>query len=72
MKELLYKMFEHKNLSREEAREVLLNISDGKYNECQLSAFMTVFLMRSITIGRFPGGYFGKASQCPSRRRRGD
>ncbi len=55
MKELLYKMFEHKNLSREEAREVLLNISDGKYNECQLSAFMTVFLMRSITIEELAG-----------------
>ena len=43
MKELLYKMFEHKNLTREEAKQVLLNISDGMYNECQLSAFMTVF-----------------------------
>lgn len=55
MKELLYKMFEHKNLSREEARQVLLNISDGKYNECQLSAFMTVFLMRSITTEELSG-----------------
>lgn len=55
MKELLYKMFEHKSLSREEAREVLLNISDGKYNDCQLSAFMTVFLMRSITTEELAG-----------------
>lgn len=55
MKELLYKMFEHKSLSREEARQVLLNISDGKYNDCQLSAFMTVFLMRSITTEELTG-----------------
>lgn len=55
MKELLYKMFEHKNLSREEAKQVLLNISDGMYNECQLSAFMTVFLMRSITTDELAG-----------------
>lgn len=55
MKELLYKMFEHKSLSREEARKVLLNISDGEYNECQLSAFMTVFLMRSITTEELAG-----------------
>lgn len=55
MKELLYKMFEHKSLSREEARAVLLNISDGKYNDCQLSAFMTVFLMRSITTEELTG-----------------
>lgn len=55
MKELLYKMFEHKSLSRKEAKEVLLNISDGKYNDCQLSAFMTVFLMRSITTEELTG-----------------
>lgn len=55
MKELLYKMFEHKNLTREEAKQVLLNISDGMYNECQLSAFMTVFLMRSITTEELAG-----------------
>lgn len=55
MKELLYKMFEHENLTREEAKRVLLNISDGMYNECQLSAFMTVFLMRSITTEELTG-----------------
>lgn len=55
MKNLLYKMFEHKNLSREEARSVLLNIADGRYNDAQLAAFMTVFLMRSITIDELAG-----------------
>ncbi len=55
MKNLLYKMFEHKNLSRGEACDVLLNIADGKYNDCQLSAFMSVFLMRSITIDELMG-----------------
>lgn len=55
MKELLYKMFEHKNLSREEARDVMLNIADGRYNDAQLSAFMTVFLMRAITTGELTG-----------------
>ncbi|MDE6345819.1 MAG: anthranilate phosphoribosyltransferase [Muribaculaceae bacterium] len=55
MKELLYKMFEHKNLKREEARDVMLNIADGRYNDAQLSAFMTVFLMRSITTDELTG-----------------
>ncbi|WP_289764825.1 anthranilate phosphoribosyltransferase [uncultured Duncaniella sp.] len=55
MKNLLYKMFEHKNLSRDEARDVLLNIADGRYNDAQLAAFMTVFLMRSITIDELTG-----------------
>lgn len=55
MKNLLYKMFEHKSLSRGEARQVLLNIADGLYNDCQLSAFMTVYLMRSITLDELIG-----------------
>lgn len=55
MKNLLYKMFEHRSLSREESHQVLLNIADGKYNDVQLSAFMTVFLMRSITLDELTG-----------------
>ncbi|MDE7238009.1 MAG: anthranilate phosphoribosyltransferase [Paramuribaculum sp.] len=55
MKKILYKMFEHRNLGREEAREVLLNIADGRYNDAQLAAFMTVFLMRSITVDELAG-----------------
>lgn len=48
-------MFEHKSLSRDEARDILLNIADGKYNDSQLSAFMTVYLMRSITLDELSG-----------------
>lgn len=55
MKEILNKMFEHKNLSRNEAKDVLIRISEGAYNDCELSAFMTVFLMRSITTDELSG-----------------
>lgn len=55
MNKLLYKMFEQKSLPRKEAREVLLNIADGRYNDAQLSAFMTVYLMRSITLDELAG-----------------
>ena len=55
MKDLLYRMFEHGNLTREEARDVMLKIADGKYNDSQLAAFMTVFLMRSITTEELTG-----------------
>lgn len=55
MKNILYKMFEYQNLTRAEARDVMLNIADGRYNDSQLSAFMTVFLMRSITTDELTG-----------------
>lgn len=55
MNKILSNLFEHKSLTREEARDVMLNIADGKYNDNQLSAFMTVFLMRSITTEELTG-----------------
>ena len=55
MNKILHNLFEHGNLTRTEARDVMFNIADGKYNDAQLSAFMTVFLMRSITAEELTG-----------------
>ena len=55
MKAILSKLIEHASLTRDEARRVLLDIADGKCNDCQLSAFMTVYLMRSITLDELSG-----------------
>lgn len=55
MKNILEKLFEHKTLSRQEAFEVLYELGKGSYNEHAITAFMTVFLMRSITIAELHG-----------------
>ncbi|WP_119078907.1 anthranilate phosphoribosyltransferase [Chitinophaga alhagiae] len=55
MKKILNYLFEHKTFSRQAAREILTSISKGVYNESELAAFMTVFLMRSITIEELLG-----------------
>ncbi len=55
MKKILQYLFEHKTLSREQAKEVLVNIGKGVYNEHEVTAFMTVYLMRSITIEELQG-----------------
>lgn len=55
MKQTLNYLFEHKTLSREHAREILLDIGKGAFNEHELSAFMTVYLMRTITIEELMG-----------------
>jgi anthranilate phosphoribosyltransferase len=55
MKKILQYLFEHKTLSREQAKEVLVNIGKGVYNEHEITAFMTVYLMRSITIEELQG-----------------
>ena len=55
MKKLLQYLFEHKTLSREQAKEVLIQISQGVYNEHEITSFVTVYLMRSITIDELMG-----------------
>ena len=55
MKKILEFLFEHKTLPREKAKEVLVNIAKGIYNETEIAAFITVFLMRSITIDELQG-----------------
>src|SRR5215467_13918262 len=55
MKKILQYLFEHKTLSYHQAKEVLINISRGMYNETEVTAFITVFLMRSITIEELQG-----------------
>jgi anthranilate phosphoribosyltransferase len=55
MKKILKSLFEHKTLSRQASKEVMLNIAKGVYNETELTAFITVYLMRSITIDELQG-----------------
>lgn len=55
MKKILSYLFEHGTLSREKAKEVLVQIGKGVYNEHEVTAFMTVYLMRSITLEELLG-----------------
>jgi len=55
MKKILQYLFEHKTLSREAAKDLLLSMSSGAYNDSELASLMTVFLMRSITIAELQG-----------------
>lgn len=50
MKQILNQLFNHQSLSRQEAAEVMTNIALGKYNEAQIAAFISVYLMRSIEL----------------------
>jgi anthranilate phosphoribosyltransferase len=55
MREILNHLFEHKTLSRHEAREILTNIAQAKYSDSEISAFLTIYLMRSITVEELSG-----------------
>ncbi|NDK54359.1 anthranilate phosphoribosyltransferase [Pontibacter fetidus] len=64
MKEILNHLFEHKTLTKEQAREVLVNITGGKYNQSQISSFLTVYMMRSITVEELEGFRNALLDQC--------
>lgn len=55
MKEILNNLFEYKSLDRVTAREILSNLAQGKYNNSEMAAFLTVYLMRSITVEELMG-----------------
>ncbi|MGB4567724.1 MAG: anthranilate phosphoribosyltransferase [Dysgonamonadaceae bacterium] len=55
MKEMLYKIFDYRYLSRQEAKKVLFDIVGGNVPESQVAALITSFLMRSISVDEILG-----------------
>ena len=55
MKETLNKLINHDILSKDDAKQILVNIAKGDYNTSQIAAFLTVYMMRSITIEELEG-----------------
>ena len=55
MKKVLENLFQHKILSREDAKQILIEIGNGMYNEHEVTSFVTVYLMRSIAIQELQG-----------------
>ena len=55
MKQLLNRLTHHEILSKSEAKQALFTISEGKANHSQIASFLTVYMMRSITIQELEG-----------------
>lgn len=55
MKDILNQLIEYKSLDKGTAKEILTNLAQGKYNQSQVAAFLTVYLMRSITVEELEG-----------------
>lgn len=55
MKQILNRLINHEHLTKDEARSVLVNISEGKYNQSQIAAFLTVYMMRSVSLEELEG-----------------
>ena len=61
MKAILNRLTQHETLDSQEAESILTGIAEGEYNPNQIAAFLTVFMMRTITLEELEG--FRKALQ---------
>tara|TARA_R110000868_G_scaffold30589_2_gene112885 strand:+ start:2121 stop:3116 length:996 start_codon:yes stop_codon:yes gene_type:complete len=55
MKDTLNRLINHDILPKEDAKRILVNIAKGDYNTSQIAAFLTVYMMRSVTIEELEG-----------------
>ena len=55
MREILNHLLDHKTLDRKEAENVLTNIAVGSYSDSEIASFITVYLMRAITVEELSG-----------------
>lgn len=64
MKQILNHLFEQKTFGRQESKEILTNITLGKYNASQMAAFMAAYCMRNITVEELEGFRDGMLELC--------
>jgi anthranilate phosphoribosyltransferase len=55
MKETLNRLINQEILDKQAAKHILINMAKGVYNPSQTAAFLTVYMMRSITIEELEG-----------------
>ena len=55
MKSILNDLYQHKKLAKSKAKQILIDIASEKYNDAHLASFMTVFMMRPITVDELAG-----------------
>ena len=55
MRQVLDELSQHRSLDKDTAKQVLIDIASGQINPSQISAFITVYMMRSVTIDELQG-----------------
>ena len=64
MKKILNHLFEQKTFTKPEAKEILIDLAQGKFNVSQMAAFMSVYCMRNITVEELEGFRDGMLELC--------
>ena len=64
MKDILNHLLEYKTLSKEEAKEILKGITENRYSQSHIVSFLTVFMLRKITVEELEGFRDALLDQC--------
>ena len=55
MKKILTRLIQYQQLEKEEAKQIIIKIADGQYNASQIASFLTVYMMRNISLNELEG-----------------
>ena len=55
MKKILNRLTQYETLTEKESRNIIIDISEGKLNTSEISSFLTIFMIRNITIEELNG-----------------
>jgi anthranilate phosphoribosyltransferase len=55
MKKILNRLTQYETLTEKESRAIIIDISEGKLNTSEISSFLTIFMIRNITIEELNG-----------------
>ena len=55
MKEVINRLIQNQTLTKAEAKEVLTGLATGTFNNSQIAAFLTIYLMRAIRVEELEG-----------------
>tara|TARA_B100001029_G_scaffold5693_1_gene4108 strand:+ start:2583 stop:3581 length:999 start_codon:yes stop_codon:yes gene_type:complete len=55
MKKILTRLIQYQQLEKEEAKQIIIKIADGQYNTSQIASFLTIFMMRNISLDELEG-----------------
>jgi anthranilate phosphoribosyltransferase len=55
MRQIINHLTAHKTLTSDESEKILSDIAQGKYNEVEMASFLTVYLMRNVTVDELIG-----------------
>tara|TARA_B100000965_G_scaffold183258_1_gene152968 strand:- start:40 stop:1038 length:999 start_codon:yes stop_codon:yes gene_type:complete len=55
MKRILTRLIQYQQLEKEEAKQIIIKIADGQYNTSQIASFLTIFMMRNISLDELEG-----------------